>query len=232
MVCCWGEECRDSRCWAFVWIRMCRTRIFNTPAFADRISNLNPQTLNTGMQWEDSAAQPLCHPRPGAAGSATWWHGAVPQVWGKVTVPGSAQFVSADSLCLTSEKGFWGNSMGNQGRWSISAGVRSQSSKDVLLLLLSSPWTWYPQQLQLYPIFASWQWEKRTDLIPTDVSSCHPAGKILPSQNKFSKTLVLVALMKCLWSLRLWEMEMQGSAVLTEQLQIYGCTAGMDLREE
>lgn len=70
------------------------------------------------------------------------------------------------SLCLTSEKDFWGNLMGNQRTARISAGVRSQSSKDVVLFFLSSPRTWYPWQVQLYPIFACWQQgKKKIDLV-------------------------------------------------------------------
>lgn len=67
--------------------------------------------------------------------------------------------------------------------------------------------------------------------------SCHPAGKTLPSQNKFSKTLFSVALIKglCFSSSHcLREMEMQGSAglVLTEQLQIYCSVEEWIWREE
>lgn len=100
-------------------------------------------------------------------------------------------------------------------------------------------WTWYLWQVQLYPIFASWQWGKNDrPYLLLMFPSCHPAGKILPLQNKFSKALFLVALIKCLCWLCfssghcLWEMEMQGSAglELTEQLQIYCSSAEMNLK--
>lgn len=73
MVCCWGEECRDSRCWAFVGIRMCRTRIFNTPAFTDReFQTSNSQTLNTGNPGEDALFHgPCATPRCAGAGAVT-----------------------------------------------------------------------------------------------------------------------------------------------------------------
>lgn len=54
--------------------------------------------------------------------------------------------------------------MGNQRTPGIRAGVRSQSSKDVLLFFLSSPGTWYPWQLQLYSLSAD-SGEKKVDLI-------------------------------------------------------------------
>jgi len=85
----------------------------------------------------------------------------------------------------------------------------------VLLFFLSSPQNYYPSQVQLYHIFARWHTQKKRPQLLLMFSSCHAAGKILPSQHKFSKALVSVALIKCLCWLCFclghchWEMEMQ-----------------------
>lgn len=126
--------------------------------------------------------------------------------------------------------------MGNQRTPRISAGVRSQTSKDVLLFFLSSPGTLGRySSILLLPAESG---KKNRPYLLLMFPSCHPAGKTLPSLHKFSKTLFLVALIKCLCWLCFssgrcpWEMEMQGSAglVLRKQLQIYCSGGGMNLK--
>lgn len=100
--------------------------------------------------------------------------------------------------------------------------MKSQSSRggSAVLSFITLKLTY--RQVQIYPIFASWHWKKKKWILAsTDVSQLSCSLKIMTSQNKFNKELLLVALIKCLGLLSclghcFWDMETQDSLMLSQ----------------